>query len=152
MLVRTPGGISNAFTVNVQNFAPAIFHNGQAGTQTGIATVVRLTNNELVDFTNPIHPNEMIAIYLTGMGLTSPLPALGYGAPSDPLAQVSTPPVVSLGGVNLPVIFAGLVPGEVGVYQIDAYVPQGLQNATAAPLTITQGQGATTYLVRTVNP
>jgi len=152
VLVRTPGGISNGFSLNVQAFAPAIFHSGQAGSQTGIATVVRSTNNELVTFTNPVHPNETISIYLTGMGLTSPLPALGAGAPYNPLALVETPPTVTLGNLNLPVTFAGLVPGEVGVYQIDAYVPSSLENSSAAPLVITQGTGGTTYMVRTVNP
>lgn len=152
IVVTTPGGSSNSFPGNVQSFAPAIFHTGQAGDQTGIATVVRLTNNELVTFTNPIHPNEMIEIFLTGLAQTSPLPALGAGAPFNPLAVVSTPPSVTLGGLALPVTFAGLVPGEVGVYQIDAYVPGNLQNSTAAPLVITQGGASTTYLVRTVNP
>jgi uncharacterized protein (TIGR03437 family) len=152
VVVRNPGGIGGAFTANVQSFAPAIFHNGQAGDQTGIATVVRSVNNELVTFTNPIHPDEMITIYLTGMARTSPLPALGDGAPLDPLAMVTTRPTVTLGSTNLDVLYAGLVPGEVGVYQIDAYIPKNIQSSPSTPLTINQGQASTTYLVRTVNP
>jgi uncharacterized protein (TIGR03437 family) len=152
VVVRTPGGVSSSFTAHVNSFAPAIFHSGQAGDQTGIPTVVRLKNNELVTFTNPVHPDEMVSIYLTGMALTNPLPALGDGAPSDPLAVVTTQPTVSLNGMNLPVLFAGMVPGEVGVYQIDVYIPKNIQSATEAPLTVKQGGSSTTLSVRVVNP
>jgi uncharacterized protein (TIGR03437 family) len=152
IVVRTPGGISSTFTSSVKSFAPAIFHSGQAGDQTGLATIVRLKNGELATFTNPIHPDEMISIYLTGMALTSPLPGLGIGAPSDPLAVVMTQPAVTLNGLNLPILFAGLVPGEVGVYQIDAYVPKNIQSASDAALIVTQGGSSTQLSLRVVNP
>ncbi len=152
IVVRTPGGISSTFTSKVQNYAPAVFHSGQTGDQDGIATVVRLKNGQLSTFTNPIHPDEMISIYLTGLARTTPLPALGDGAPSDPLAVVTTNPSVTLNGVNLPIVFAGLVPGEIGVYQIDAYVPKEIQSASDAPLIISQGGVATSVSLRVVNP
>jgi acid phosphatase type 7 len=152
LVVRTSAGISSPFTVNIQNFAPAIFRNGSAGDQTGLATVVRLANNELVDFTNPIHPDETIAIYLTGLAQTSPAAPLGDAAPLNPLAIVSTPPTVTLGGTPLDVTFAGLVPGEVGVYQIDAAVPHGIHDAAQTSLIVTQGSASKTLQVRVVNP
>ena len=62
----------------------------------------------------------MISIYLTGLGQTTPQPALGSAAPSNPLSNANTPPTVFIGDTPLNVIYAGLVPGEVGVYQIDA--------------------------------
>ncbi len=152
VVVRNPGGVSSSYTSHVNSFAPAVFRSGQAGDQTGIATVVRLKNGELATFTNPVHPDEMLSIYLTGMALTAPLPAPGAGAPSDPLAVVTTNPTVSLNGVNLPIVFAGLVPGEVGVYQIDAYVPKNIQSAAEAPLIISQGGASTALSLRVVNP
>ena len=152
LIVRSPGGISSPFTVNVQPFAPAIFHTGSAGDQSGLATVVRDDNNQLVDFTNPLHPNEMISIYLTGLGQVSPGAPLGDGAPMNPLSQASTYPAVTLGSTNLFVTFAGLVPGEVGVYQIDATVPGGVPGGTQVPLVITQGAASTGLYVRVVNP
>lgn len=152
LVIRTAGGISDPFTLHIQDFAPAIFRSGHAGDQTGIATVVRGTNNELVTFTNPIHPEETISIYLTGMGQTSPPAPLGDAAPADPLAVVATPPVVTLGGVTLPVRFAGLAPGEVGVYQIEATVPRGIPDSPQSALVITQGAFSTTLQVRVVNP
>jgi uncharacterized protein (TIGR03437 family) len=60
--------------------------------------------------------------------------------------------VVTLGSTTLAVTFAGLVPGQAGVYQINAYVPHGIADAAQAPLTIRQGAASTTVLVRVVNP
>jgi len=152
LVVRTPGGVSNSFSLNVTNFAPAVFRTGQAGDQSGLATVIRLSNEDFVTFTNPIHPEEYYSIYLTGLGTTTPAAPLGDGAPFDPLALVASPPTVTLGGVNLPVVFAGLGPSEVGVYVINVFVPSGVQNATQTPLTIRQGNASTSVQVRVVNP
>ncbi|MBK5291529.1 MAG: hypothetical protein JJE04_07645 [Acidobacteriia bacterium] len=152
MVVRSPGGLSAPFTVRVLSFAPAIFRSGSAGDQTGIATVYRQKNNDLVTFTNPIHPDEGISIFLTGLGPTSPPAPLGDAAPADPLAIAATPPTVTLGGTELEVTFAGLVPGQVGIYQIDAYVPSGIRDAAQTTLGITQGTVTTELQVRVVNP
>lgn len=152
LVVRAPGGISSPFTFTIQDLAPAVFHNGTAGTQTGLAKIIRDDNGELVDFTNPLHPRLPITIYLTGLGATSPLPALGAGAPASPLATVNTPPTVNLGAATLAVSFAGLVAGEVGVYQINATVPNRVPVGTSVPLTIQQGGFSTTVQVRVVSP
>ena len=48
--------------------------------------------------------------------------------------------------------FAGLTPGMVGVYQINAKVPfKGVQTGMSVKLTITQDGASTTLLVRVVN-
>lgn len=152
LVVRSSGGISSPFTFTVQDFAPAVFHNGTAGSQTGLARIIRDDNAEPVDFTNPLHPRLPITIYLTGLGSTSPLPALGAAAPASPPDTVNTPPTVNLGGAALAVTFAGLVAGEVGVYQINATVPNRVPVGTSVPLTIQQGGFSTTVQVRVVSP
>jgi len=152
LVVRNPGGVSNPFTAHIQTFAPAIFRTGQAGDQTGLATVIRQKNNDFADFTNPIHPDDVLAIYLTGLSQTSPAAPFGDGAPSDPLAITATTPTVTLGNSNLSVIFSGLVPGEVAVYVINVFVPHGVASASQTPLTIKQGDFSTTLQVRVVNP
>jgi uncharacterized protein (TIGR03437 family) len=132
--------------------APAIFHTGTAGPLTGIPLVVRSSNNSAVSLSNPIHINDTIVIYTTGLGRTSPEPALGAASPSDPLAQANAFPNVTLGGVALDVQFAGLVPGQVGVYQINAFVPGAVREGIQLPLKITQGTQSTTLDVRVVKP
>jgi uncharacterized protein (TIGR03437 family) len=53
--------------------------------------------------------------------------------------------------MNLPVIYAGLAPGEVGVYQINVSVPGGTPTGISLPLTINQGTGTITVSMRVVN-
>jgi len=61
-------------------------------------------------------------------------------------------PVVTLGGVALPVEYAGLTPGTVGVYQINVIVPfKGVPTGFEIPLTVSQGGNSTTIPVRVVN-
>jgi uncharacterized protein (TIGR03437 family) len=57
-------------------------------------------------------------------------------------------PEVTLDSVPLAVSYAGLAPGEVGVYQIKVTVTGGVKQGSSAPLTIRQGAMATTMTVQ----
>ena len=121
---------------------------------TGLPTVFRTSGGSysLVTLSNPIHPKDILVIYATGMGVTSPLPANGDIAPSEPLAYVTDQPVVTIGDTTLAVMYAGLAPGEAGVYQVDAAVPFEISGGLQLPLTISQGGQSTTVPVRVVTP
>ena len=56
------------------------------------------------------------------------------------------PPVVTLGGMPLNVTYAGLVPGEVGVYQINATVPPKVPHGLSIPLVDQPGRQLRTSL------
>jgi uncharacterized protein (TIGR03437 family) len=150
VVVHTPGGVSDNYNMVVQPTAPAVFRSGVAGDDPNVPTIMRSSNNLLVTDTNPVHRNEELVIYLTGLGAVSPTVDTGLPAPADPLAQALTTPVVRLGGVDLPVDFAGLAPGEVGVYQINVRVPGNAPQGLSVPLTITQGDNLQTLNVRVV--
>jgi uncharacterized protein (TIGR03437 family) len=153
LVVRTPGGTSAAFALTVFPAAPTVFRDGTAGPITGLAAVFRANDNySLVTLSNPIHPNDILVIFATGMGLTSPEPATGDVAPSNPLAVVSDVPVVTLGGAPLDLLYAGLAPAEVGVYQVNVEVPWSAPEGMQLPLTITQGGQSTNVQVRVVKP
>ena len=141
LIVIAPGGVSDTFYLNVSPTAPGVFMSGTAGPLRGLATIVRWDNEQLVTPTNPIHPNDYVEIYLTGMGATNPAVAAGLAAPTNPLALVTIPPSLTLGGYPLPVTYAGLAPGLAGVYQIDAFIPFGVPQGMSVPLTISQGGG-----------
>ena len=151
MALHTPGGTSNNLDFTVLSSAPSVFRTGVAGPLHGIPTVVRVKNNQLVTTANPIHRGEKIVIYATGLGLTSPPVATGSAAPSNPLSKATVQPAVSLGGLSLPLSYAGLTPGGVGVYQINALVPGWAPTGMQVPLTITQGSVSTTLTVRVIN-
>ncbi|MGP8245127.1 MAG: hypothetical protein ACLQVN_11490 [Bryobacteraceae bacterium] len=148
--IHTPGGISNNYNFTVGVAAPSVFMSGTAGPLTGLPTVVRANNNQLVTPTNPVYYNDTLVIYLNGMGMTSPQVTAGSAAPSSPLASAVIQPTVTLGGVNLSVSYAGLVPGEVGVYQINATVPYGVPQGLSVPLAINQGGVGSSVNVRVV--
>jgi uncharacterized protein (TIGR03437 family) len=152
LVLHTPNGVSDTLYVNIFPTAPAVFRSGSAGPVSEIATVYRSSNGQLVTTSNPVHMEDRLTIYLTGMGKTWPEVEDGTPAPASPLSETLSPPVVTLGGAALPVEYAGLTPGTVGVYQINVIVPfKGVQTGFEIPLTVTQGGNKTTILVRVVN-
>ena len=150
MTLRTPGGVSDNFNFGIQPAAPSIFRTGTAGPQTGLATITRAANGELITPTNPVHQGDAITIWATGLGRTSPAIDSGMPAPSDPLPSAIIQPTLQLGGVTLDVQYAGLVPGAIGLYQINATVPRTVPLGLSIPLVIAQGGGTTTLDVRVV--
>jgi uncharacterized protein (TIGR03437 family) len=150
LTIHTPGGVSDNFNFAVNNTAPSVFQSGSAGPQTGLATIFRADNGQLVTPTNPVRSNSVLVIYLTGMGATSPAVDDGMPAPDSPLASTIVSPNVTLGGTPLGIYYAGLVPGLVGVYQINAVVPLRVPEGVEVPLVVDQGGTSTTLSVRVV--
>jgi uncharacterized protein (TIGR03437 family) len=150
MTLHTPGGVSDNFNFSILPAAPSIFRSGIAGPETGLATVTRADNGELVTPTNPVHPGDSIVIWATGLGRTTPPVDSGMPSPSDPLASAVIQPTILLGGVALDIQYAGLVPGSVGLYQINASVPRSVPLGLSMPLLITQGGSSTSLDIRVV--
>jgi uncharacterized protein (TIGR03437 family) len=148
--LHTPGGVSNTLNFTVNPTAPAVFLSGVAGDWTGLATVFRYGNGQIVTPTNAVRINDTLVVWLTGMGQTSPEVLEGQPAPTDPLAYASSQPTVTLGGYKLIVDYAGMAPGLPGVYQINVKVPFGVPTGADQPLVITQGAGKTTLNFRVV--
>jgi len=156
MILRTPAGVSNSFLFNVPAQAPSVFEVTVQGWSSAMPTVIRQEGGQwlTVTPTDPVHPNDQLAIFVTGLGAVSPGVTSGYPGLANPLSEALVPPVVMLGNTALFVSYAGLAPGEVGVYQINAQVPfHGIPTGSSVPLTITQGiTQTTTVSVRVVNP
>lgn len=150
MILRTPGGVSDNFNLTILPGAPGIFRSGPVGAFEEAPTIYRQVNGEVVTPSNPIHRNDFITIYLTGLGRTNPAIEAGIPAPSEPLAAVIQTPDVTLGGVPLRVDFAGLAPGQVGVYQINAWVPRTVPVGMSIPLKVTQSGQSASFDVRVV--
>jgi uncharacterized protein (TIGR03437 family) len=151
-VLHTAGGVSDGFSKTILSVAPAAFLSGTAGPMLNIPLVFREANHELVTVSNPVHLNDRLTIYLTGMGITSPEVPSGAMPPADPPASVVVQPSVTLGGVGLPVALACLVPGVAGVNQVSVVVPfRGVPTGFEVPLTVTQGGSSTTLTVRVVD-
>jgi uncharacterized protein (TIGR03437 family) len=92
---------------------------------------MRLTGQALIAFApdgtlRALKPGELFVAYGIGFGDTSPAVPAGSVAGASPLPQLAAPLTVTIGGVTLPaasIVYAGLAPGFVGLYQFDFIVP-----------------------------
>lgn len=96
----------------------------------GSGAIQHSSDYSLVTAANPATPGEYIIIYATGLGPVTT--AVADGAPAagaDPVQLVCVPPSVLFGatagqlGTTANVLYAGLTPGYVGLYQMNAQVP-----------------------------
>lgn len=151
LILRTPGGVSDNFNLTLLPNAPSIFRTPVPGLDSGVPTIIRARNQELVTLSNPIHRDDTITIYLTGLGNTLPAVEAGTAASSSASPVAVVQPTVQIGSEELTIEFAGLAPGQVGVYQINAHVPRNVPVGLDVPLTVRQGGQATQVSVRVIN-
>jgi uncharacterized protein (TIGR03437 family) len=111
-----PAGPS--FAAVLQPAAPGLFQSAP-----GRAAAVN-PDGTLNDPGNPVSVGGFVASYLTGLGATDPPVANGVAAPLDPLALATGPVEATIGGQPADVIFAGLTPGFVGLFQVNVRIPQ----------------------------
>jgi uncharacterized protein (TIGR03437 family) len=79
----------------------------------------------LVGPNNPVDRGEYLALYTTALGPLSLELTDGYGAPSSPpFADTIDPAQVLLDGEPCTVVFSGLSPGFVGLYQVNFQIPE----------------------------
>ena len=89
----------------------------------------------------PATRGSVIQIYATGAGETDPPLLPGEPAPlsGNPLFLTRAQPTVTMGGIEARVLFSGMAPGYVGLWQINAEVPAGITPGPAVSLTVTAG-------------
>jgi uncharacterized protein (TIGR03437 family) len=95
---------------------------------------------------NSAKAGDTLVVYCTGLGDVSPRAVAGFPAPPSPVSQAIDPVTLTLGGVNVPVIFAGPTPGFTGLYQVNATVPSGIAPSQQAPLVLSQGGRASSVV------
>ena len=85
---------------------------------------------------SPAVAGETVLIYCTGLGPISPTPA--DGAAASGATTTTFMPTVTIGGATASILYSGLAPGYVGLYQVNAVVPSGLTSGDK-PVAITIG-------------
>jgi uncharacterized protein (TIGR03437 family) len=122
--------------VRIARFAPGVFSvNGQGTGQGAILDEAY----HLADISNPAGTDAIIQIYCTGLGAVTNQPPSGAAAPGEPLAETTVSPVVTIGGAVAPALFSGLVPGSVGLYQVNARIPRDAARGAAVALSVSIG-------------
>lgn len=150
-VLRTPGGVSDSFAMTLRPTAPGVFQIPVPDTDLTTPAVYNARNSGLATGSNPVKKGDHIVVFLTGLGRTSPEVEAGAPAPSDPLALTLIDPQISLGGTELPVLYAGLSPGTAGVYQINAQIPRHVPAGLLIPLEIQQGGSRVSVNVRVID-
>ena len=84
----------------------------------------------------PAMRGEFVSIFCTGLGAVTNQPASGVPASGNPLSTSTDTPTVTIGGVQANVVFSGLAPTFVGLYQINAEVPASAATGDAVPLLV----------------
>ncbi len=78
----------------------------------------------------PVQPNEIVHAYAVGLGAVTPPMETGIPTPASPLHQLTEPFNCVIGASDsteqLDVLFAGLAPGMIGIYQVDVRMPSTL--------------------------
>jgi len=121
------GQASNILTTLISPLAPEI-------------VVITDTSYNVIDLHHPASAGEAVVIWANGLGQTNPPVVEGIAAPSSPPAvAVVTPSVqfslASGSPIQVTPSFAGLGPGESGVYQVIVNVPP-ISGAASVVLTV----------------
>jgi len=134
---------SNPTVVPLAPFSPGLFATNQQGSGQGAILIANsgivAAPSGTIPGSRPAARGEFISIFCTGLGPVANQPASGAPALANPLSTTRTSPVVTIGGVPAPVVFSGLAPGFVGLYQVNAQVPITSSTGNAVPAVLTIG-------------
>jgi uncharacterized protein (TIGR03437 family) len=122
--VTNNGATSASFTANSQTLGPAFFlWAGKYSVATRQDFTWAVANGTFPTVTTtPAKPGDVIILWGTGFGPTSPATPVGVQVPVS-LFSTADPVTVTVGGINATVFGAALAPGFAGLYQVAIQVP-----------------------------
>ena len=121
------------YSVPLTAYAPGMFEIPVGGSMFAAA---RDENFAVITPSNPARTGHYIQLYCNGLGPLLNQPASGDPAPASPLATTVQTPVVTIGGQNAQVLFSGLAPTVVGLYQLNVVVPAGVSGTVPVVINI----------------
>ncbi len=121
---ETPAGSA---TLSVSGSAPASFT--VAASAPGILTygnnraVAINQDGSLNSVDHPAKSDGWVTVYMSGQGLVNPSVGSGAASPGSPPAIPALPVSATIGKQTAGVMFAGLTPGAVGLFQVNLRIP-----------------------------
>ena len=79
---------------------------------------------------NPVLRGQALLVYATGLGTT---------VPQGPVSITAAQATAVVNGTELPVSFAGLAPGFIGLYQVNVLIPASMPPGSAVSFSLKQG-------------
>jgi uncharacterized protein (TIGR03437 family) len=143
LIVQTGDALSQPEPVTVAAAQPGVFTQNQSGSGAGAILGQKPGGvAKLNTAANPASAGDALLIFCTGLGTVTPPVTAGAAASTTTLSKTDNPVTVTVGGDNAQVLFAGLAPGFVGLYQVNVIVPSGIDSASDVPVVLTEA-GAT---------
>jgi len=133
------GQVSAPINLPVTAMSPGLFTSDASGS--GQGAILNLTGAPINSAANPAARGDWVAIFGTGIGVTSPASTDGMLA-SAPYGQLpaNVNVTVTMGGIACQTNYTGAAPGLIsGALQINAQVPAGVTPGPNVPLTVTIG-------------
>ena len=158
VVVRNNGEESLPAKVLIAPFNPGIFTTTQTGSGqaavliAGTRSVAAPEGSIPGAATRPVKIGEFISIFATGLGAVDNRPETGAATSTTSLSRTKTNPVVTIGGVEAGLMFSGLAPGFVGLYQVNAQVAAGTPTGNAVELLLTAGEVPSNQVTIAVQP
>jgi uncharacterized protein (TIGR03437 family) len=121
--VNNNGNRSNEVIIPVARTSPGIY--AYSDTQSANRAIITHADGQLVTPQNPARPEEVVIIYLTGLGALNPPVASGAANPSNPLPRAADSQIQILfgGEAATRVDYIGGAPFFAGLNQINVTVP-----------------------------
>jgi uncharacterized protein (TIGR03437 family) len=145
LLVKTAVGTTSPVTVTVNALEPGVYApafllvggNQYTSEFNDFMEWVLPTGAVAGTSSRPARPGDNIVVWGVGFGPVTP--NVPTGTIVQGLTTLNTPVQFSIGGVPATVLYQGLAPGEIGLYQFDLVVPNNVGAGNLVPLTFTQG-------------
>ena len=133
------GARSSPVTLRILSAVPALYSLDSSGSGPG---AVLNQDGLLNSAANPAVVGQVVILYGTGEGLTTPLQADGQLTPGvEPLPRPRQRVTVTMGGVECPVLYAGAPPGLVaGALQINVQLAAGVPAGESVPVVLAVGE------------
>jgi uncharacterized protein (TIGR03437 family) len=124
IVVSVAGEMSDTLVANV------------AVTVAAILAVVHQSDGSPVSAAEPAVAGETLVVYMAGLGAVNADVGFGAAASTSPPVSTVVTPQVTLEGTPITVVFSGLAPGYVGLYQVSVVMPATLPQGGLANLTV----------------
>jgi uncharacterized protein (TIGR03437 family) len=139
--VKTETGFTSLpYSGVMREATPALFTLDYSGSGQGVVLIaesyeVAMPKSDGIP-SRPARRGEHLCIYVNGLGVSDEEVPIGSPAPLDHLVRLKNTVRVFLGGVELAPDFAGLAPGEIGLYQVNVPVTAEVPVGPAVPLRV----------------
>ncbi len=137
--VFADGKSSNSVSLTVKATTPAVFALDASGTGQALAYNGDGTVNST---TRSASKDSLVTLFVTGLGLTTPVGAPGQAA-VDPLQHPIAAVTVEIGGTTAVTASASAAPGVLtGVFQVVTRIPQTSPSGAAVPVIVRTSTGS----------